>query len=145
MKNIKLVNSFLVALLSFTLFNVGCASVGRKIDVDAIDKIEKGVSTQADVRALIGAPETITTNDGKTTYNYLYSRARAKTTSYIPVVNHFAGGADVQTQSLMVIFDENGVVEKVISSMGATEAGWGAEAASKNQKLGDVENDKREK
>ena len=143
--NIKLVNSFLVALLSLTLFNVGCASVGRKIDMDAINKIEKGVSTQADVRALIGSPELVTTVDGKTTYTYMFSRATAKASSYIPVVNNFAGGADVQTQTVTIIFDENGVVESVANTMGATETGWGAETSSRNKGLGDVEDNKRAK
>jgi len=145
MRSIKLVNSFLVALLTLTLFGVGCASVGRKVDVNALDKIEKGVSTQADVRSLIGSPETIIKEDGKITYYYMYSRAVAKPTTYIPIVGSFAGGADVQTQSVTITFDENGVVEKVSSTMEATEAGWGAETANKNKNLGDVENNKREK
>lgn len=145
MKNIKLANSVLATVLSLALFNAGCASTGRKIDVDALDKIEKGVSTQEDVRSLIGSPDTITTANGKTTYTYTFARAAAGVTSYIPLVNNFTSNTKVQSQAVTIAFDEKGVVESVVSSMGATESSTGIESGRKNKKLGDVEKDKRKK
>lgn len=169
MKNIKLVNSFLVALLSFTLFNAGCmtayevenknvATGGRKIDVDAINKIQKGVSTQEDVRALLGSPDMMRTTNGKATYEYGFLRVEAKKPTYTlgsaskpdifgvrKQTVTYGGGVDTQTQTVTIDFDENGVVEKIVTSMGAIESGWGAEAASRNEGLGAVEDNKREK
>ena len=169
MRSIKLVNSFLAVLLSFTLFNVGCttaykvenknvATVGRKIDMDAINKIQKGVSTQEDVRGLLGSPDTIQTIDGKTTYGYMFLMSAAKDPTYtLGSVSKpdifgtrtqnvtFGGGMDTQTQVVRIDFDENGVVEKIGSTISALESGWGAEAASRNEGLGSVEDNKRAK
>lgn len=44
---------------------------------------------------------------------YYYSSSKVRGESYIPVVGMAAGGADYETRNLVILFNENGVVEKV--------------------------------
>lgn len=91
--------TFAVAsIVGIALAIAGCASVGRKIDQDAVSKIQKGVSTKADVRGLIGAPDHLTRDgDGNETWTYTYARAVVKGESFIPIYGSFGGGTRTQT------------------------------------------------
>ena len=123
----------------------GCASVGRKLDQTSVDKIQKGITTREQVLQLIGSPEQISKNSaGEVTFQYLYTRASAKAATFIPIVGVFAGGANVQTQSVSISFGADGVVKDVVSSYGATETGMGMSTGSKAA-LDPVEQDKRPK
>ncbi len=140
MKGIKaaLILALLVGL-------VGCASSGRKIDQSAADKIEKGKSTQAEVISLIGSPDNIIRRaGGETIFSYSYVRASAKPASFIPLFGPLVGGANVQHQIFMVVFDSRGVVKDYMSSQGASESGMGAAAGGKVD-LPEVEQGKRPK
>lgn len=137
--------SLIVTILIFTISLVGCATVGRKLDPAAVEKIEKGKTTRQEVIELIGSPDQMTRDgDGNVTFSYMYVRATAKAESFIPVVGAFAGGANVQNQMVMVIFGPDSVVKDVISTYGATESGVGLSAGSKADTT-EVEQNKRPK
>lgn len=121
----------------------GCASVGRQIDMSKVDLIAKGVSTKADVIALIGSPDTIASDsDGITTMVYVYSRATTKGETFIPIYGAFAGGMNVQTQSVTVLIGSDGKVTKVTQSQSAMDTRTGANTAPRAE-AGDVEINKR--
>jgi outer membrane protein assembly factor BamE (lipoprotein component of BamABCDE complex) len=123
----------------------GCASVGRKLDQSAVDRIKKGETTRDEVLKSLGSPDQIIRmGNGDVTFQYMYIRATARPESYIPVVGAFAGGANVQNQMLTVTFGPDGIVKDIISTYGATESGFGASAGSKAD-LKDVETNKRPK
>ncbi len=123
----------------------GCASVGRKIDATKVDQIKKGESTQADVRALVGAPDNVTRDGtGRTTWGYFFARSSVKGQSFIPIIGGFVGGANTQTQTLIVTFGPDGKVENFIDSHGGMESGSNLDAAGK-AKQDDVEKEKRPK
>lgn len=110
----------------------GCASAGRKIDQTSVDKLQKGVSTQADVRSAIGSPEQITKDsDGNETWVYIYTRSQVKGTTFIPIVGAFAGGVDTQSQSTVIKFGPDKVVKSIESSYGGTSVDNGIEAGGK--------------
>lgn len=93
----------------------GCASAGRPIDLAALQKLEKGISTQNDVRAAMGAPMSAgIIPDGKSYFMYIFSRSQIKAESMIPIVGLFAGGSKTDIQTLQIWFDENGVMENYL-------------------------------
>ena len=131
-------------LLVFSLLLSGCASVGRKIDMASADKIVKGTTNKAEVRKLLGSPESIGKTDGAETWNYIYTRASSKPESFIPVIGLFAGGVNVQSQTLAVVFDASGVVSSVVSSQTGIESDSGATTGGKAS-MPEIEKDKRSK
>lgn len=57
---------------------------------------------------------------GNDIYTYTFSRASAQGVNYIPVINLFARGFDVNTKKLVILFDKNKVVIK--STMSETQS-----------------------
>lgn len=135
----KLLLMFLSVSLLF-----GCASVGRKIDQSAVNKIEKGKSTREDVVRLMGAPDQIAIHGQNTMMSYHYMRATAKPETFIPIFGAFVGGANVQNQMLMVTVGPDGVVKDIFSTQGSTEASQGL-ATGGRAETPDVEVGKRPK
>lgn len=102
----------IILILIVSLF-LGCASTGIKIDSNKVGQIKSGVTTRAQVVALLGNPSTtVLTGDGKVLMNYIYSEARTKASSFIPVVGLISGGANMDTQILSIIINDKGLVEK---------------------------------
>ena len=113
----------------FAAVLAGCASSGREINVDNAAKIQKGATTKAEVKQLVGDPQQISNDsDGNQTWTYLYTRATAKGTSFIPIAGAFRGGVNTQNQSLVVKFNPAGVVTFVESSFGGSSLDTGASA-----------------
>lgn len=130
------------ALLALTL--AGCATSGRKIDQTAAAQIQQGVTTKAEVRQLLGAPDSIIqTGDGAEWWTYSYTRASSRPSSFVPVVNLFAGGVDVQQQTVQVEFDGAGVVKTYAASQGASEVNTGLVNTGSRATMPDVEDGKR--
>jgi outer membrane protein assembly factor BamE (lipoprotein component of BamABCDE complex) len=133
-------NTLTILLLS-AVFLTGCATVGRKLDQSAVDQIKKGVTTRDQVIQLIGSPDQVTrTGDGLTTFQYMYSRASAKAVNFVPVVNAFAGGVNVQNQMVMVTFGSDGVVSDIFSTYGGNEVNTGVTSGSSAKLPGTTEN-----
>jgi outer membrane protein assembly factor BamE (lipoprotein component of BamABCDE complex) len=120
--------SFLCILAAAALL-CGCVSVGRKIDQSKVEQIKPGETTRAQVLQLIGSPDQMTTTGGTVIFSYMFVRATPKAANYIPIVGAFAGGANVQNESVVVTFTNN-VVSVLASSYGGNEMGNGASAAS---------------
>ena len=135
----------ILASIAFAILFTGCASTGRKIDMSKVDQIKKGETTKQQVIQLLGSPEQMTSDaSGNTTFLYLYSRATTKGQTFIPIVGAFAGGANVQSQMVSVIFGPDGKVSNYTQSMSANDMSTGANSASKAS-MPQVEDNKREK
>jgi uncharacterized OsmC-like protein len=111
----------LIALVCLML--AGCAAQqGNHIlaDVKHEDlkaKLTEGKTTAEEVRKLFGDPVDTRMNlDGSEEWVYELVRADAKATSYIPIVNLFASGADTDKKTLRVLFDKKGILVKYIYS-----------------------------
>lgn len=123
----------------------GCASVGRKLDQEAVNKIKKGETTKREVVGLIGSPDRVTNmGNGDAFWTYSYARATAKPSSFIPVVGPFVGGANVQSQMLMLTFGPDNIVKDIMNTYSATESDTGVTTGSKPD-IGDGEQNKRPK
>lgn len=131
-------------VLGVLLFS-GCASVGRKLDTAKVEQIKKGETTREQVLKLIGSPDQTTkSSNGDVTFSYMYSRATAKGSSFIPIVGAFAGGVNTQNQTAVVTFGPDGIVKEIVSSYGASDIGMGLESGSKAN-IKEVEQGKRPK
>ena len=102
----------LCTLVIFVLV-FGCAptiTTGKKIDSDALAKIKKGETTKSQASSILGPPNGTQVMGGRETWTYRYSSAK-------PKVFYFGGdwSAGQESQNVMIMFDEKGVVEEVIS------------------------------
>jgi len=102
----------------------GCATssseAGTKISADKVSQIQKGVTTRAQIEALLGPADFVSMMPGgkrMLNYNYVNTdvQAHATAASYIPYVGLFAGGTKgnmtLRQQRLQIMLDEKGVVE----------------------------------
>ena len=110
----------------------------RTTDQSAIDKIKIGTTTKDEVRSLMGEPSSIRTgvignpasilrggigdpssiNRGGTNKNWTYSYRQTNigAKAFIPFANLVGEKAvDVKSNFLMIMFDEKGIVENVMS------------------------------
>jgi len=75
-------------------------------------KIAKGVTTQAQVRALLGAPSSTNfTDSGNQVWHYSHSKATSMGRNFIPLVNIVSSGSNVESKELALFFDKQGVVQ----------------------------------
>lgn len=135
----------LISLTIIIIFLPSCATVGRKIDQSAVDRIKKGETTKEQVVASLGSPDRVTVlGNGDTIFSYGYARATAKPATFIPIVGAFAGGADVQHQNCTVTFGPDNLVKNFTSIQGGTEVGRGLNSASRAT-IPEIEEGKRPK
>lgn len=105
----------LAVVIVASLVLPGCYSLGnpRIAHPDTVSLIVPGQSTKDEVRELVGRPTKVDFDDEeREKWLYEYSLTKVSARQLIPVVGWFAG-PDVETHSLTVLFDDNGVVKKV--------------------------------
>lgn len=96
-------------------FLIGCATIGTRIEQDKIEQIKEGVTTKEEVIALMGQPPIQTlTSDGETIMTYMFTKAKIRATSFIPVVGMFVSGADTEQAMFQIIINKDNVVEKYL-------------------------------
>lgn len=115
-----------------TLMMSGCAVKTGNETLGKIEKsqleqaIVKGKSTKVDVKGVLGDPDkTDFDNNSLEKWTYTHTRRDAKAVNYVPVVNWFVAGTNDTTKTLVIIFDDNGVVKNYINSdaKGETKGG----------------------
>jgi outer membrane protein assembly factor BamE (lipoprotein component of BamABCDE complex) len=95
-----------------------CASAGNQVlktqDADTVSRsIVDGQSTKATVQSTFGDPnDTSFTDGGNEIWKYTYAYATPTPETFIPIVGIFAGGANVDKKTLIVLFDKAGMVTK---------------------------------
>ena len=121
----------------------GCMSydteLGTQMTAEKVTQIKKGITTRAEVEALLGPPTSVTMlGNGKRVMSYHYTGTKgemhATAMSYVPIVGLFAGGSKasgvVHTQTLQVMLSDAGVVEDYEFSDTSTNTGTNAEGRS---------------
>ena len=105
----------------------GCASVGTPVETQNIPKIRKGVTTEAELVQMFGAPSSkrLGPNNGLIE-TWIYSESRVKGTSFIPYAGAFVGGSHVKIQTLMVALDGNGRVQNYAFNESHPDINFGA-------------------
>ncbi|MBK1858209.1 outer membrane protein assembly factor BamE domain-containing protein [Cerasicoccus arenae] len=94
------------------LLLTGCASSGTKMDSNQISNIEKGVTKQAELNAMLGNPMSVGFDaDGNKTATWVYTRAESDGRNFIPIYGAFDSRMNLQQQMLIVIFNPDGTVK----------------------------------
>ena len=115
-----------LVIVVLSLFIIGCASVGTKLDQNKVQLIKEGITTKNEVIELLGNPYMITlSSDKKEILMYQYANAKTRPSTFVPVVGLFNGGVDMDQQMLQVLIDEKGIVEKYTFSMSKTPVNTG--------------------
>jgi outer membrane protein assembly factor BamE (lipoprotein component of BamABCDE complex) len=113
-------------LMSGCAVKVGNETLG-KVEKTQIDStIVKGKSTKEDIKTFMGdTDKTDFDNNGNEKWVYTHVRKEAKFTNYIPIVDLFARGTNDTTKTLVVLFDDRGIVKNYIASdaKGETKGG----------------------
>ncbi len=119
-----------VAALIIAVLTAGCASTGTKVETAQVNQFKRGLTTQADVIAALGEPNTrATLEDGSTQIGYVHAEVTTKPATFIPIVGMFAGGMDTQSTAVNFVFDANGKLKSTSSSSSAMEGGmFGAQS-----------------
>jgi len=110
----------------------GCASAGNmalknESEASVATKIVEGKTTKQEIVAAYGQPtQTTFTDGGNQIWTYRYAYATPKAVNFVPIVGIFAGGADIQSKELVVMFDKNDVVAKFSMRESQQEVSRGA-------------------
>lgn len=121
----------LVALLVLA----ACASSGTQVKDSALTQFQKGVTTDTDVVKALGPPTATTTNsDGTRVISYVGTQARAKASSFIPIVGLFKGGATGQTNVVTFRFGPDHKLIDYSSTQSNVDVNTGITGASPDVK-----------
>jgi outer membrane protein assembly factor BamE (lipoprotein component of BamABCDE complex) len=121
------------AIIALAILISGCASAGNeKVRTETMDtvgaKVSRGVTTKDQVKALYGEPSSVSLTDaGSEVWKYEYAHATAKAVNFVPIVGIFAGGADINKNEVVFIFDKNNIMQNytVHASQSETHRGGG--------------------
>lgn len=102
-------NRFLI-LACLALGLTSCASYHPVIKQSAVRQIRPGVTTEANLLALFGPPDTrVGSYEGGTNLTWFRSVGSGPA-GYAPIIGQFIGGLDLEVQELIVLLDPNGRV-----------------------------------
>ena len=109
----------IIAVMFAALFVASCASTGNQTlktesEVSISSKVQEGVTTAPEIKAMFGSPyETTYTDGGLMIWKYRLDDMRSDAVNYIPIVNWFGSSASGTRKELVVLFDDNDVVNRV--------------------------------
>jgi len=116
MQNINKTSSVAIALALLAL--AGCASAGneslrQETEASVQTKVVEGKTTKSEVRTMFGSPSSTSfTDGGLEIWNYELSKMKADAVNYIPLVGLFGSSASGTKKTLVLLFDDKGVVKK---------------------------------
>ena len=100
------------ALVAFLL--AACATTtGRPFDQNAVNGFHVGTTTEADVQAKLGSPDTVSDQDGATTWVYSFTSMQSNAASYVPLASMIGGKSTMASQILELTFDRSGRLSHV--------------------------------
>jgi hypothetical protein len=123
-----------VMSLALIMLLAGCFSSGNgKVRTETMDtvgtKVTKGLTTKAQVKAIYGDPGSVgLSGAGSEVWTYEYTRRTAKAVDFVPIVGLFAGGADVNKNEVVFIFDKNDIMQNYTVHASKTETHHGGSA-----------------
>jgi outer membrane protein assembly factor BamE (lipoprotein component of BamABCDE complex) len=114
-------------LFVLSIILTGCVSAqGNKAvgDPEKVKQLKVGVSTKNDVQQVFGPPtKTNFYEGGDETWEYVYNRAEARATNFVPYVGALFGGSDSEMATLTLRFGGDGVLKQL--GAGSSTGGGG--------------------
>jgi len=124
-----------VAVAAGVALLLGCAASGVKVTDAQLAQLRPKQTTLADAERALGQPTTrMRMGDGTTMLHYVYAEASVRAASFIPVVGMVAGGTDVRSNSVMLRFDQAGLLVDVTSSNSQIGSGYGLSSGTIDRK-----------
>jgi len=115
----------IAALLALALL-AGCTTSGVKVTEQQLAQLHPGQSTWGDMVAALGEPTaTGFTSDANRTATYTFMKISTRPETFIPYVGLFVGGADTKTDSVMLVFAQDGKLKNWAGSSGGIGTGMG--------------------
>ncbi|SIO08173.1 hypothetical protein [Vannielia litorea] len=108
----------LAAALAALLALAGCDSTGnqgisQETEESVQTKLTEGVTTQAEVRQMFGAPGNVSfSSGGHDIWSYDYSEMKQSALNYIPYVNQLGSSAKGTRKQLVILFNARKVVRR---------------------------------
>lgn len=85
-----------------------------------------GEATVEQTITLMGPPTMDTSSsDGSRRLTYIFTAASVKAATFVPIVGIFAGGTEVRSDSVTLVFDQAGKLKDVTKTLTATETSNG--------------------
>lgn len=106
-------------IFSCLLFLSSCVSVGTPSarNTDQLSHIKRGITTQSEVQAIYGDPQTIVTmRNGLTRWHYSHTEVDISGSTFIPIIGPFIGKTDSNSRTIHFDFDSNGRVKEYATS-----------------------------
>ena len=107
-----------LVVVGLVMFLGACASAGNmplrnESSQTVATRIVEGKTTKQEVQHAYGEPTTTSFTDaGNEIWTYRYSYATSKAINFVPIVGLFAGGADVESKELVILFGKDNRVTK---------------------------------
>ena len=115
----------LISIITIILLT-GCASAGIQIDGTRVQDIEKGQTTEQEIKSMFGNPNSSgISSNGELFFVYTFVRSTTNAATFIPVVGLFAGGANTELEMLQIWFDEERKVKEFHFNKSNTETRLG--------------------
>lgn len=118
----------LMAVAAVAAMLAGCVSTGVQVDTHKLEAFKVGETTEAEARAALGPPTSVSTYSGGRILSYVGIHAQAHAINFVPIVGAFAGGADSSMTSVTLTFGPDGKLKDMQSSQSATGANTGLAA-----------------
>jgi outer membrane protein assembly factor BamE (lipoprotein component of BamABCDE complex) len=120
-----------IVIIGLSLLLNGCAASGVQVKEEQLAAFEKGKTTLQDVVATLGTPTGKTLMpDGSRMISYTYAQAQARPATFIPIVGAFVGGIDARSNSVVLTFDQRGILKSTMSSSHQQGTGMGFAAGT---------------
>ncbi len=104
--------AFTAGLVLMFVLGSGCAFVrgnyGEDMNQGDVSTIKKGVSTRAEVAAILGAPDRIIEANGRDIFHYYHYDVKS---GYVLIFSR----TNVKSDDMFVIFNNAGIVEDVVA------------------------------
>lgn len=116
---------YLIAV-GLALILAGCVSSGTKVTQAQISAFQVGKTTEADVIAALGVPNSASAQpDGSKIDVYAHMSAHANAASYVPIVGLFAGGAKSDSDTAVFSFGPDGILKSTSSNTAHADVNTG--------------------
>jgi outer membrane protein assembly factor BamE (lipoprotein component of BamABCDE complex) len=104
--------SKILAVITCAVTLAGCMSSGTRVDTTQMQQFQKGVTTEDQVVAKLGEPNSRSIkSDGTRAITYTHIAARPDAVDFVPIVGMFAGGAKSEMDIVIFNFDGTGVLK----------------------------------